>query len=68
MFYMRFSIVSPALICLFITVTGCSDPEESGRLAREKYDSLKEITSPVLERAKSDGQSFIDGFMKEKEK
>ena len=75
---MKFSIVTAVFLSLLITIPGCSDPEESGRQARAKYNTLKEAANPVIEkakaevvpvieRAKSDSQSFINGFMKEKE-
>lgn len=74
---MKLSIITAILLNLFITVTGCSEPEESGRQARAKYNELKEMVTPVIERAKSeatpvieraktDSQSFLSGFMEEK--
>ena len=74
---MKISIITAVLLSLFITMTGCSEPEESGRQAREKYNELKEIAAPVIEKAKSeaipviekaksDSQSFLNGFMQEK--
>lgn len=75
---MKLNIITTAYISLFITIAGCSDPEESGRQAREKFNTLKEAATPVIEkakaevvpvieRAKSDSESFISGFMNEKE-
>jgi len=64
---MKLSNFTAVLLSIFITVSGCSEPEESGRMARAKYDELKDIADPVIERAKSDSQSFISGFLEEKE-
>ena len=75
---MKISIIAAVFLSLLITIAGCSDPEESGRQAREKYNTLKEAATPVIEKAKakvvpviekakSDSESFINGFMNEKE-
>ena len=73
---MKLSIITSMFLSLCITLVGCSEPEESGRQVRAKYNALKEMAvpiiekatseaTPVIERAKSDSQSFISGFMEE---
>lgn len=63
---MKLSIFTTVFLSVLISVTGCSEPEESGRQVRAKYDELKEIAEPVIDRAKSDSQSFISGLLEEK--
>lgn len=73
---MKLSVSTVVFLSLFITMPGCSNPEETGQQVREKFNALKEAAVPIIDKAKaeaipviekvkSDSQSFISGFMEE---